>query len=172
MASGSGPSLGHAILNLVAPPAAGWQKQLAYVTGAKTGVSLGSAARQIGVLPRTLRRWISGQAAPSKRSQGKLTGVYERFWRIDHRGRPPERTATAVLKISAKPLGAITIQGRERSSILVEKGRRDWSGVMAARTPDEAYEAFVAGVIGPSPLPAVEDGYLEFDDGDYTVETV
>jgi hypothetical protein len=148
-------------------------RQLAYVAGPKTGVPVLSAARQLGVSTRTLRGWLSGTTAPSKTSRGKLTSLYERFWRIDHKTRPAPSIATANLKISALPDGTITIQHRPRSDVLAERTRRDWSGVMAATTAEEAYEAFVQGIIVPSPLPPVEPDYLWFWEGSsYTVETV
>jgi hypothetical protein len=171
MAVGKGRGLGAAVLDLVRPPTLSTSRQLTYVTGKTTGVTIPSAARQLGVSTRTLRGWINGKTKPNARSRIELKRVYERFWKIDHRARPAPDISRATLKISATPLGAIVVQRRDRAHILVENTRRDWSGVMAATTAHQAYEAFIDGIIDPSPLPPVPE-YLSFHDGDFTIVTV
>lgn len=178
MASGSGPSLGDAVLDLVhpvtpEPPKRSTKQQVAYVLSPKTGASVGSVARQAGVSTRTVRSWASGGKL-SNASAASVNKLFGHFWGLNNKPNPRPRILTRKLKISVSPNPTITIgppgKRREMYSITVERSsRRKWDPVFAAADATDAFEAFVAGVLGPSPLPPVSPDYLWFGEGNYTI---
>jgi transcriptional regulator with XRE-family HTH domain len=175
VATGSGNSLGAALMALVAPVARTTKQMIAYILSPRTGASVGSVARQLGVKTRTVRGWQSGKSAPSAASEDKIEEVYKRFFRLNNKSRPVREINTAALSIknTSDPAGIVFhTRGkpdRVSNPLVVERStQRKWEGVIAAKTPEEAYEKFVDDVIGPSPLPGVPE-YLEFLDGDYTI---
>lgn len=161
----------------VTPEPRSTKRQLTYVLSKRTGASAGSVARQLGVTEGTLRRWIRGKQAPSGRNQKRLAELYERFWRINHdvrkpRKRPQFKTARLKIENTTNRDGIIFPEGnrvRTGNPLYIDASRqRQWKDVLNATTPEEAYQAFVKGVIGVSPLPSVPE-YLDFLEGDYAI---
>ena len=171
MATGSGPSLGAAILALVAAPVRTTKQMIRYILSPNTGASLTSVSRQLDVKHATIRKWQGGTTSPSAESQRRIKTLYQRFFRINNKTTPLRGVSTAKLIIrNDSDRDGITIQGRTVNPIEVERSTsRRWTEVLAATTPAEAEDAFIVGVLGPSPLPPVEPGSLEFGLGDYTI---
>lgn len=154
---------------------------IAYILSPRTGASLPAVSRQLGIKQSTIRGWGSGKTKPSTESQHRIKDLYQRFFGINNKTKPLRSASGAQsAAVSAAKLvientsnrDGITIQGRTVNPIDVDRStRRDWSGVLAATTEAEAVEAFIGGILKPSPLPPVGPGYLEFDDGDYTITT-
>jgi len=181
--SGSGPSLGDAILDLVKPaagdpPDRSLARQLSYILSPRTGASAGSVARQAGISLDTLRRWLKGDQKPGRRGQSGIRKVYERFWRINN---PVKRSlqgianAKLIITNTSDPQGIVIhrpgASDRPTNPVEIEASRsRKWAGVLRATTADQAFDAFVMGVIGVSPLPTVPQ-YLDFLLGDYAIRT-
>ena len=168
-----GNSLGAAIMALVAAPERTTKQELAYVLSPRTGASKASVARQLGVKQRTLTAWSKG-TPPSKASQGKIKGLYEKFFAINNKGKAPASIRNAQLRITNKSTpDGIKIGGRSTNPLTVERStRRRWDRITDARTPQDAYEWFVRDVLGPSPLPPVSPEYLDFEEGEYEIEAV
>lgn len=167
--------LGAAVLALVSPPARSVKAMIAYILSPRTGASTQSVARQLKVRQATVRSWEAGKRPPSGASQRKIKVLYERFYRLNNARKPGRNVNTAELKVRniSDPAGIVVHEGRRGDRPLnpcpVEAStQRQWGPVLDAKTPLEAYDAFVAGVIGPSPLPSIPD-YLDFLDGDYTI---
>jgi hypothetical protein len=168
--------LGQAVLSLVrippqpAPDDRSTRQQLRYLTAKTTGASNQSITRQLGIKAPTLRSWLTGTAKPSAASARKIDELFQHFWQVNNANKfTTAARTTKQLKITGNPQGIITIQGRPRASIIVERGRRKWVDVLLARTPREAYEAFANDVIGPSPLPTIHPDYLWFHQGTYKI---
>jgi hypothetical protein len=173
VATGSGPSLGAAILALVAAPVRSTKQMIAYILSPRTGASVPSVSRQLGIKQSTVRGWAAGKTAPSAESQRRIKDLYHRFFKINNKTTPLRDVSTAklIIRNDSDPRG-IEIQGRTVNPINVERSmRRKWTGVLAAATPAEAEAAFFAGVLGPSPLPPVGPDYLDFGPGGYTITT-
>lgn len=167
--------VGAAVLQLVRIPAPSapersTRQQLAYVTSARTGASNRSITRQLGIKAETLRAWQNGSAKPSAASARKIDTLFGRFWEINNANRFTKAAGTRkTLKLAGTPSGIITVQGRPRSSVLIERGSRNWKPVLAATTDRAAWEAFANEIIGPSPLPPIEPDYLWFYAGTYKI---
>lgn len=186
--SGAGDRNGHrdlgaAVLRLlddaseVTPEPRSTKRQLTYVLSKRTGASAGSVAHQLGVSAETLRRWLKGTQKPSRRNEKRIAELYARFWAINHnvrnpRKRPKFKTARLMIENTTNREGIIFPEGnrvRVVNPLGIDASRqRKWSDVLGASTPEEAYKAFVNGVIGVSPLPSVPE-YLDFLEGDYTI---
>jgi len=169
-----GDSLGAAIAAFVAAvPERTTKQELAYVLSARTGASRASVARQLGVKQRTLTAWSKG-TPPSKASQGKIKALYQKFYGINNRGNLPANIRSAPLRITNRsdPSG-ITIGRRVVNPLKVERStRRRWDRIISAETVQDAYDNFVRDVLGPSELPPVGGNYLNFEDGEYEIESV
>lgn len=153
------------------------KRQLTYVLSKRTGASAESVARQLGVTMGTLKRWIKGTQKPSGRNAKRLSDLYEKFWRINHdvrnpRKRPQFKTARLIVENTTNRDGIIFPEGRRQrigNPLTIDASRqRKWNDVLSASTPEQAYKAFVKGVLGPSPLPSVPE-YLDFLEGDYSI---
>lgn len=167
MAKASGPSLGdavHALLQ-VAPPERTWKSQLRYITGKSTGASRKSVARQLGIHPDTITRWANGKRAPSKSSRADLKRVFDRFWTINNKHGSGPNPGTAILTVRGK----ITVQGKERSSVIVEPTRksRNWKRL---RTASPSTISADGGSLFISAL-HIGIPYLVFHPSPYTIET-
>lgn len=153
------------------------KRQLTYVLSKRTGASAESVARQLGVTIGTLRRWLKGTQKPSAKNTQRIAGLYDRFWRINHdvrnpRKRPKFKTARLIVENTTNRDGIIFPEGRRTriaNPLTIDASRqRKWNDVLSASTPEQAYQAFVKGVLGPSPLPSVPE-YLDFLEGYYAI---
>lgn len=168
MPKGRGDSLGAAVHDLMRVTSGNrtWKQQLDYVLAKTTGASLESVARQIGVPPRRVRIWRAREATPSKASQANIARVFERFWEINNRNYAGRTLGDRMLRVS----GRVYVSGKERKSIIVEKGRhaRDWA-TLRTSTDEE-----ISQDNGRLFKDALDIGipYVEFRRGGYTIETL
>lgn len=170
MPSASGKSFGEAIRAMVQPPSRTVKQQINYLLSRRTGASVESVAKQLGVKQATVRGWVSGKTAPSAKSRGEIEALYGRFYQINTRRAGDYRAAKLKITNTSNPNG-IQIQGRTVNPVEVERDtRRRWDRVAGSRTADEAARWFKVDILGPSPLPPVDD-YLVFDESDaYLIE--
>lgn len=133
--------------------------------------------RQLGVSAESLRRWLKGTQKPSRRNEKRIEELYKRFWAINHdvrnpRKRPKFKTARLVIENTTNREGIIFPEGnrvRVVNPLTVDASRqRKWNDALRATTPEEAFKAFVNGVLGASPLPSVPE-YLDFLEGHYEI---
>lgn len=152
-------------------------RQLTYLLSKRTGASAPAVARQLGVPMATMRRWIRGVQAPGKPNRERIDALYQKFWAINHnvrnpRKRPKFKTARLTITNETNRDGIIFPEGnrsRVNNPIQIDASRnRKWNDVLKATTPEEAFHAFVNGVISKSPLPSVPE-YLDFLEGYYTI---
>jgi hypothetical protein len=176
-------NLGEAVLRLVddvsgvPPEPRSTRRQLTYVLSKRTGASPESVLRQLGASKESLRRWLKGTQAPGKRNREQINRLYEKFWAINHdarnpRKRPKFKTAPLIVTNETNPDGIVFPEGnrsRVNNPLRIDASRnRKWNDILRATTPEDAYKAFVSGVIDPSPLPSVPE-YLDFLEGYYTI---
>ena len=172
MARVRGASLGAAVrLLLGVVPDRTIGDQLKYVTDAKTGASRESVSRQLGVTWGTINRWMRGRQKPSRRSQGRIKVLFDRFWRVNHK--VPAFAGTEKLRLSSPPdtssppSRGIRVSGRARDHLILEQGNkpRDWPRLVGSTTrqinADEG-RLFVELI--------VEIPYVELGPGPYTIE--
>lgn len=98
---------------------AGAKQRLGYLRGVKTGVTDRRLAQLLGVTPRTLHRWTSGERVPSPASRRKIDEVYTTFLRINNRGRI-ERLLTG------KKPDKIHFTGGQGQDRYISVSRRQW----------------------------------------------
>jgi transcriptional regulator with XRE-family HTH domain len=175
--------LGEAVLRLIdeasilSPEPRSTKRQLTYILSKRTGASRESVTRQLGVSVDSLRRWLKGKQKPSAKNTKRIAEVYERFWRINHdarnpRKRPKFKTEALLIENVTNRDGIIFPEGRRVrvvNPLRIDASRqRKWTDVLRATTPEEAFKAFVKGVIGVGPLPSIPE-YLDFLQGHYTI---
>lgn len=172
MAKVRGASLGAAVrLLLGVVPDRTIGDQLKYVTDTKTGASKDSVSRQLGVTWGTINRWMRGRQKPSRKSQGKIKALFDRFWRVNHK--VPAFQGTEMLRLSSPmdrsmtPSRGIRVSGKARDHLILEQGNivRDWPRLAASTTRQinaDDGKLFVELI--------VEIPYVELGPGPYTIE--
>jgi hypothetical protein len=140
-------------------------EQLAYVTAVKTGATKDSVARQLRVTRGTVNRWLAGSRKPSRRSQGKIKALFDRFWMLNNR--VGTLRGDEMLRVSSP--GGITVKGKQRDHLVLEQGvsPRDWQRLRDASVREinaDSGKLFVDAL--------VEIPYVSFGPGTYTIETM
>lgn len=166
MASGTGPSLGAAVHDLlrVSPREhRSLKQQLHYLTAKTTGASVPSVARQLDTSPKTVRIWISGERPPTKANRDRIARLFDRFWEINNRSAPGRNPGDRMLRVT----GPVYVHGKQRTSVIVEKGRRarDWEALRTSSAEDISKDKgllFINALDIPIP-------YLEFRRGHYRI---
>lgn len=171
--SGTGPSLGAAVLDLIDEPARSTPKlKLRYMLSKRYGSPRDTVLRYLGVHDSTLRRWMTGKQKPSAASIEKINTAYVKFWETNN-----PALARGRFDIVSIPEGGITVVGADRANWFVEDSPdREWGPVLAARTPEEAWIAFAQGpddgeytsIISLAPSPPISRDYLWFETPGYT----
>jgi hypothetical protein len=170
---GEGPSLGAAVKAFIAdvhkPPAGrSVKQQLHYLLSVRTGATDRRIAQLLGVKPARVRAWASGKTVPTKANREKTQAQFEKFWEINHRR---ARLPDGMMKISAEPKGAISVNDKPRSHLMIEpNAKRGWAVIREA-SEDQITDEEFHGQWFTDTFP-IEIPYVTFDAGYYTLETV